>query len=433
MRMAIVGFALGGVAFGPQPLLHAVASEVMPRKYRSFAQAAINSSISIGAIMSLTIGGSLTENNPAGFRTYWYICGGIFVFSSVLIGLLYNPAPRELQITLTQREKLRAMDWWGLLMFNVGLVLFCLGLSYSQNPFSWSDAHVTAPFAIGCVFLVALVVYEWKFKKDGLFHHDLFHNRNFALALIGIWIEGFVFMAANLWFPYSMSVLLAGQVTTFRVLLCYCVAWAMLLVGALLMGVWIYKTRTVRIPAMASFVSFLIFCVLMASIDATERESHFWGFICFYGLGLGSCIISLYTTAQLSTPPQHIALATGLLGSIRSVGGSIAVAVQTAIFTNGLTAHLFPNVAAAVAPFGVTDPKEVGAIITDLTAGDITSLLKKPNITVEAIGAAGMGLKEAYVVGFRYPYVCAGAFSFLAIIRESFPRTTSGHGVVCPD
>ncbi len=418
MQMAIVGFALGGVAFGPQPLLHAVASEVMPRKYRSFAQAALNSSISIGAILSLTIGGALTEDNPAGFRTYWYICGGIFVFSSLLIGVLYNPAPRYLQISLTQREKLRMMDWWGLLMFNIGLVLFCLGLSYSQNPFSWSDAHVAAPFAIGCAVLVALVVYEWKFKKDGLFHHDLFKSRNFALSLACIWIEGFVFMAANLWFPYSMSVLLAGRVSTFRVLLCYCVAWAMLLVGAYIMGIWIYKTKTVRIPAMMSFVSFLIFCVLMATIHATEPESHFWGYITFYGLGLGSAIITLYTTAQLSTPPQHIALATGLLGSIRSVGGSVAVAIQTAIFINGLTSNLFPKVATAVAPFGITAPEDVGAIITDLTAGNIASLLKIPGVTEEAIGAAGLALKQAYVMGFQYPYVCAGAFSLLGIIRK---------------
>jgi hypothetical protein len=423
MQMAIAGFALGGVAFGPQPLLHAVASEIMPRKYRSFAQAAIMSSISIGAIMSLTIGGALTEHDPAGFRTYWYICGGIFVFAAVLIGVLYNPAPRELQITLTQREKLGMLDWWGLLLFIVGLVLFCLGLSYSQNPFSWSDAHVAAPFALGCAFILALIVYEWKYKRDGLFHHDLFRNRNFALSLAGIWIEGFVFMAANLWFPYSMQVLLAGQVSTFRVLLCYCVAWAMLLVGAFVMGVWIYKTRTVRIPAIIAFISFLIFCVLMATVDATERESNFWGYIVFYGWGLGAVMITLYTTAQLSTPPQHIALATSLVSSIRSVGGSVAIAVQTAIFTNGLTANLYPKVATAIAPFGVTSPEEVGAVIAGLSAGDIAGLLELPGMNQDAVGAAGLALKQAYAIGFRYPYVCAGAFSLLAIIRRLAPMT----------
>lgn len=184
------------------------------------------------------------------------------------------------------------------------------------------------------------------------------------------------------------------------------------------MGIWIYKTKTVRIPAMMSFVSFLIFCVLMATIHATEPESHFWGYITFYGLGLGSAIITLYTTAQLSTPPQHIALATGLLGSIRSVGGSVAVAIQTAIFINGLTSNLFPKVATAVAPFGITAPEDVGAIITDLTAGNIASLLKIPGVTEEAIGAAGLALKQAYVMGFQYPYVCAGAFSLLGIIRK---------------
>lgn len=415
--MAIVGFALGGVAFGPQPLLHAVASEVMPRKYRSFAQAAVNSSISIGSIMSLTIGGALTQNNPAGFRTYWYICAGVFIFSCVLIAVLYNPAPRELQITMTWSQKLGAMDWIGLFMFNVGLVLFCLGLSYSQNPFSWNDAHVVAPFAIGCAFLIALFIYEWKFKKDGLFHHDLFRDRNFAITLVGVWIEGFVFMSANNFFPYAMQVLLAGQVTMFRVLLCYDVAWAMLLVGALLMGVWIYKTRSVRWPAVTSFVSFLIFGIVMATLPATPPQSHFWGFICFYGLGLGSCVITLYTTAQLSTPADKIALTTGLLGSIRSVGGSIGVAIQTAVFTNGLTSNLFPKVSAAVIPLGISSPETIGEIITALAEGDMAELAQLPGVTSQVIAAAGLALKKAYLVGFRNVFICAAAFAFLGIIR----------------
>ncbi|KAK6387627.1 hypothetical protein LTS17_000896 [Exophiala oligosperma] len=419
MQMAIVGFALGGVAFGPQPLLHAVASEVMPRKYRSYAQAALNTSISIGSMLSLVIGGALTENNPAGFRTYWYICAGIFVVSTVLLATLYNPAPRDLQVLLTLSQKLKSLDWMGYFLFDAGLVLFCLGLSYSQNPFSWQNAHVVAPFAIGCAILVALFVYEWKIKKDGLFHHNLFKHRNFVITLVGVWIEGFAFMAANVYFPYSMEIIEAGKVSSFRVLLCYTVAFAFLLVAAFGMGAWIYYTRRVRIQAMVSFIGFLIFFVLMATMHADEPESHFWGFICFYGLGLGSCVITLYTTAQLSTPPELISLTSGLLGSIRSVGGSVGVAVHTAIFTNGLTANLFPKVTAAVVPLGVSQ-ETVAPLIAALQAGNAAALAKLPGVTGQVIAAAGLALKKAYLVGFRNVFICGAAFAFFGIILAFF-------------
>lgn len=417
MQMAIVGFALGGVAFGPQPLLHAVASEVLPRKYRSYAQAALNSSISIGSILSLVIGGALTQDNPAGFRTYWYICAGIFVGSTILLATLYNPAPRELQVVLTLSQKLKSLDWMGYFLFDAGLVLFCLGLSYSQNPFSWQNAHVVAPFAIGCAILLALFVYEWKIKKDGLFHHSLFEHRNFFITLIGVWIEGFAFMAANVYFPYSMEIVEAGKVTSFRVLLCYTVAFAFLLFAAFAVGAWIYYTRRVRIQAMVSFVGFLIFFILMATLHANEKESHFWGFICFYGLGLGACVITLYTTAQLSTPPELISLTSGLLGSIRSVGGSVGVAVHTAIFTNGVTANLFPKVTAAVVPLGVSQ-ETVAPLIGALQTGNTAELSELPGVTAQVIAAAGLALKKAYLVGFRNVFICGAAFSFFGIGRE---------------
>ena len=63
------------------------------------------------------------------------------------------------------------------------------------------------PLLVGAVFVIALIVYEWKFKKDGMVHHGLFsRNRNFALALCCIFIEGLAFFAANGFFPYQVAV-----------------------------------------------------------------------------------------------------------------------------------------------------------------------------------------------------------------------------------
>jgi len=41
MSMLIAGTSLIGCAFGAQPLLHTVASEVLPRRWRSWAQACV--------------------------------------------------------------------------------------------------------------------------------------------------------------------------------------------------------------------------------------------------------------------------------------------------------------------------------------------------------------------------------------------------------
>jgi MFS family permease len=53
--MALAGFIITGLSYGAQPLLHAVSSEVLPRKYRSYGQASVNVSASMGAIVGLYV------------------------------------------------------------------------------------------------------------------------------------------------------------------------------------------------------------------------------------------------------------------------------------------------------------------------------------------------------------------------------------------
>lgn len=72
----------------------------------------------------------------------------------------------------------------------------------------WKDAHILAPLLVGFAVLIAFGIYEWKGRKDGLFHHGLYsRDRNFLLASLCIFDEGIVFYAAAGYFVYEMEVL----------------------------------------------------------------------------------------------------------------------------------------------------------------------------------------------------------------------------------
>lgn len=205
MGMAIAGFCLIGTAFGMQLLLHAVVSEVLPRAWRGWAQAIIMLSNALGLFGGLVIGGALNRGgNPDGCRYYFYIGMALFLATGILCVFAYKPPQRQLQ-KLPLREKLSRLDWVGYGLLAPALVLFCLGLSF-LNPYTWSDPEVSAPFAIGVVLAIALGVYEYWFKEDGMFHHGLFaRDRNFAISLICIFSEGIGFFAANQYFAYQVS------------------------------------------------------------------------------------------------------------------------------------------------------------------------------------------------------------------------------------
>ncbi|KAB5517003.1 major facilitator superfamily domain-containing protein [Coniochaeta sp. 2T2.1] len=145
MSMIIAGFSVIGIDFGVQPLLHTVASEVLPRRWRAWGQAAVTISNALGLITGLIVGGHFNRHgDPNGFRYFFYIAAATFALAAP-----YASTPTT---AYTFNEKLAKLDWIGYTLLSSSLVLFCVGLSYSQNPYQWSDARVSASFAIGMGF-----------------------------------------------------------------------------------------------------------------------------------------------------------------------------------------------------------------------------------------------------------------------------------------
>jgi hypothetical protein len=67
---------------------------------------------------------------------------------------------------------------------------------------------VLGPVLGGAVLLMIFVVYEWRFKKDGILHHAVFtRHRNFPLALFCVFVEGLIFFTANAFLSYQVAVL----------------------------------------------------------------------------------------------------------------------------------------------------------------------------------------------------------------------------------
>ncbi|KAI1840240.1 hypothetical protein JX266_013551 [Neoarthrinium moseri] len=418
MSMAIAGFAVTGLSYGAQSLLHAVASEVIPRRRRPWAQGATNASAALGGLVGLLVGGALTRNgHPEGFRNYWYMSTGIYAVATVLNLVLYKPPKTARQTSFTNGQKLAKLDWIGYFLLTAGLVLFCMGLSWSQNPFSWTDLHVPVPFGVGLGLLAALAVYEALFKKDGMFHHGLFsQGRNFPIALMCVFVEGLVFFAANNYFAFQVGILY--ETDSLRTGLRYGINMIVYGVSAVFAGLYCSKTKNVRWPTVLAFVSMIIFFALMASSTPATSDAV-WGYPVFLGIGLGICLCALVTVAQLSTPRELIAITSGLMIGMRSLGGSVGLAIYNAIFAGELTANLGHNIAEAVLPLGLP-MSSLGQFIGSLTAQDTAGLLKVPGVSPEIIQAGAGALLQTYSVAFRWVWTAAGAFTVVAAIAAMF-------------
>lgn len=264
MSQAIGGQVIGSVLYIGQPILIAVASEILPRKFRPMAQAGLNGVGALGGIVGLLGGSSLTTNHLFGWRNYFYIGAALMGASAVIITILYNPPPRPLQKSLTLGEKLARLDWVAYALLAIGLSLFVMGLSWAYNPYPWSDAHVLGPLITGLVFLIALIVHQTWLKRDGLIHHDLFKkDRNFAVALGCFFADGMVFWAANNYFAFQVSVLY--ETNSMLVVLHFAVAFFAAVAASITVVLISSFTKAVREPVVVSFLLFTIFFGTLSS------------------------------------------------------------------------------------------------------------------------------------------------------------------------
>jgi MFS family permease len=416
IAVVLVGQGIAGFNQSCQGLAHTITSEILPRKYRPYAQASIHIGGGIAAAVGLYVGGVMCRHSPFGFRNYWYFTAAIFLVITFIIAFFYNPPVRELQ-RLTTKEKIRRLDLAGSFLMIVALLGFCIGLGWSQNPYSWKNAHILVPFLTGICGMVGLGVYWTWIRKDGLLHHGLFQgSRNFALCITCITCEGVTFFAANNYFGFEVEflfgrdLLLAGAT--------YSITWWTYLFSAVAAGYYCSRTKTLRTPTVLSFACFIIYFGLMASVNVSSGPGT-WGYGVFLGLGFGVSVNTLVVAAQLSTPASLIASATCLMLACRSAGGSVGLAIYNAVFNGALQDNIGSKIAHAALSHGLPG-SSLASLIEAVTSRNQAALGQVPGITPEIISASILALKQAYTIGFRNVYITAAAFSFLGLCGRFF-------------
>ncbi|KEF54622.1 uncharacterized protein A1O9_09064 [Exophiala aquamarina CBS 119918] len=411
----LAGFCLIAFMFGGQAASFAVVGEILPRKYRALGQASLTVSQSVAGISGVLFCGALVQNGGAeDYRIYFYVVSGLFALATAAIAILYNPPLRELQTSLTHLEKLQSLDWIGILTFTTGAVLFSVGLAWSDNPYSWKDAHILSTFIVGLVLLMLFSLYEWRFKKDGIAHHGLFRDKNYIVALTSAFQEGIAVFTFNSYLAREGIVLFG--LGFFQASSRYAMVYVYAIVLSFVSAWYITRFKALKGPLVLSQLALLLMFVLMATVKPTTSESVLWGYPLLGGLGLGCITTAIFVAAQLSITGELIAIGTGLVAAARALGGLVGLVVNNAIFNSAVQRHVPTGVAAAVSPLGL-DPAQLGNFILALGTANPEAIAAIPGVTPEMIGAATQALRQAYSIAFRNVWVAAACFTVPGVIK----------------
>ena len=194
----------------------AILTDAFPANQRGTALGLNSIAAIAGSFIGLILGGVLA---PMNWHLIFLVSAPVGVFGTVWAYFMLH------DIGIRKHAK---MDWWGNLLFGVGLIAILVGITYGLQPYGGSAMGWTNPFVLGAmiggvVLLIVFVFVETKVEEP-LFHMSLFKIRAFAAGNVAslmlamgrggmqfmliIWLQG-------IWLPlhgysYSQTPLWAG-------------------------------------------------------------------------------------------------------------------------------------------------------------------------------------------------------------------------------
>ncbi|KAK0662892.1 putative MFS-type transporter C16A3.17c [Lasiodiplodia hormozganensis] len=399
----IVGFG-AGVTFVAYPGI----SELLPNKYRGIGLGWTEFCINVPwAAFGVIIANKLAEE--ATWRWCYYIAIIYSALCTVGIAIFYFPPSRPRRDYEKSRwDEFRELDWIGLFLFTAGLTILLVGLTYLGKS-SYSKALVGSTITIGALVTIACFVYDFTVPANPLFPRSLFAMlRKFTIHLLIVFVSGFIWYAMAALLPQASLYMYTNDPTEIGIIAIPNGLGGV--VGGWLIPSLLHRIKHVREQIVVALVIQTAFTACYAAVIPNNKAA--WMALQFFGQGCFTWLTTIaYVTAGLFVPQDELGVASGLIGTFRSAGGSIGNAIFSTILRSVTNRELGRNIAQAAVSAGF-DPENMAALVPAV----IENAVGVPGALQAVPGGVSETVAEATKTAFRETYAKAFRMVFYASI-----------------
>lgn len=321
---AIQGLGAGGLMVG---IMSVIGMLVPPRergKYMGIMMAVMPAAMIAGPL----VGGWITDN--ASWRWIFYINLPLGVLSMFVVWV-------TLHLTHEKKDSKAVIDWWGAATLTVWTSALVLGITWGGNQYAWTSWQEIALLTIAVVVFGSFLITQQRSPEPILPLH-LFRNRNFSLATGLGFVAGFAMFGGITFLPQYQQFVQGQSATNSGLLLLPMMLAAM--VFSLGGGQIISRTGVYRPFPILGTVFLTLGMWLFSTMDTDTSTSTTAVFMMVLGAGMGCLMQTTSLIAQNSVEVRDLGAATGGSTFVRTLGGSLGVAILGAIYTNRVTTSL---------------------------------------------------------------------------------------------
>ncbi|KAJ2960511.1 hypothetical protein NQZ79_g4129 [Umbelopsis isabellina] len=337
MGVLIAGRTIQGLGGGGIiSIVYIIIADIAPLHMRPRYQSLMMVIYGVASVFGPLIGGAFVDHVTWRWDFWLNVILSVIAFALITIFL---QVPLETPSSLA--SKIKRIDWLGIALSILFVVLLLLALSWGGVKYAWGSPHIIGTFIGSGVSLLLLGFVEGKVAKEPLIPLPVLFNPSVAIIYTFTFMVAFGFIGAIYFGPVMFqAVYLADSTGSGVRLLPYMVC----MIGASIGGGYL-------IPIVKRVKPFLILgaCFnllgygLFYSLNPQSSYSAQAGFLGFAGLGFGFTMQNTVVAVQNATEKKFMAVATSLNTFFMTLASTVGIAIYQTVM-NVLLEKQLPTV-----------------------------------------------------------------------------------------
>ena len=368
---ALQGLGAGGL----MTLAMALVAEIVPPRERGRYQGYIQMIFVTASVAGPLLGGLFTDH--ASWRWIFYVNLPIGAVVLVLVAVALDVPARKGEARV---------DYLGAALLGGALTCLLLFTTWGGQEYAWDSAEIVG-LAIGAVALFGAWVVQQRRAAEPILPLRLFASPVFTIVSAALFCATLSLFAVIVFMPVFFQVVTGASATGSGLLLLplLLASTASTLVAGRVMS----ATGRYKLFPVAGLALMAVGLLLLSQLDAGSSRATASLVLIVFGLGFGMVSQILTVALQNAVERRDLGIATASANLVRSLGGSVGVAVFGAIFAGRLDRQ--PGQVAGLDPAAIADalqPVFLVAAPFALAGSLVVLLLHEARPAAVASGAA---------------------------------------------